>query len=98
MAQSNTQPEKIQQLGTNLYAVNYNVTEVEIEGNIQFNYDVAIFDHIPTYDDLVNALIRTRYSACQELALHRQREEKITEFQEYYDYCESCKVTAREIL
>lgn len=43
------------------------------------------------YDDLVNAEIRKRYSASQEFSILRQKDEKPTEYQEYFQYCEQCK-------
>lgn len=50
------------------------------------------------YGETVNDLIRRRYSLSDELALHRQRDEKPKEFQEYYEYCEECKKEAKEII
>lgn len=43
------------------------------------------------YDAEVNRLIRQRYTASQEFAVLRQKEEKPDEFAEYNDYCEWCK-------
>ena len=40
-------------------------------------------------------IMRSRYS---RLALHRQRDVKTKDFQEYFDYCEECKQIARDIL
>lgn len=48
-----------------------------------------------TYEQLVEKYIREKYSVSQEFALLRQREEKPEEFQEYYDYAESCKTRAK---
>ena len=50
------------------------------------------------YPALVEELIRQRYNISQELAIHRQRDTKPTEFAEYNSYCEECKVTAKRIL
>lgn len=44
------------------------------------------------YDEAVNAKIRERYTESQEFAILRQRDEKPTEYAEYYAYCEECKV------
>ena len=46
---------------------------------------------MPTYDELVDAEIRKRYSASQEFAILRQKDEKPMEYAEYYAYCEECK-------
>ena len=45
----------------------------------------------PSYDELVNEEIRKRYSASQEFAILRQKDEKPEEYAEYYAYCEQCK-------
>ncbi|MDY4592613.1 MAG: hypothetical protein SO434_04340 [Eubacteriales bacterium] len=47
------------------------------------------------YDELVNSKIRTKYTLSQELAILRQKEEKIDEYKAYYDYCEACKAEAK---
>ena len=50
----------------------------------------------PTYEERVEQLIRERYSLNQELAIQRQRETKVEEFNAYYEYCEECKQIAKE--
>lgn len=50
---------------------------------------------IASYDELVNSKIRTKYTLSQELAILRQKEEKIDEYKAYYDYCEACKAEAK---
>lgn len=52
----------------------------------------------PNYDDLVDSLIRERYSISQEFAILRQRDTKPEEFAIYNEYAEQCKVRARELL
>lgn len=52
----------------------------------------------PSYDELVDAEIRKRYSISQEFAILRQRDEKPEEYIEYYAYCEQCKATVKELL
>ena len=52
------------------------------------------------HGELTNAIIRTRYSESQELAIHRHAangdySEDTTEFDEYNDFCESAKTIAR---
>ena len=54
---------------------------------------------IKAYEDLVESLIRQKYTISNELAILRQKEDKPEEFQEYYSYAEQCKATAKtEIL
>lgn len=48
------------------------------------------------YDSAVNAEIRKRYTASQEFAILRQRDEKPEEYTAYYAYCEECKVYVKQ--
>lgn len=50
-----------------------------------------------SYEDLVVYFIREKYSLNQELAILRQRDEKVDEFNEYHDFVEGCKARAKEI-
>ena len=43
------------------------------------------------YNEAVNEKIRERYTASQEFAILRQKDEKPIEYAEYYAYCEECK-------
>lgn len=52
--------------------------------------------YVPTYEERVEQLIRERYSLNEELAIQRQRDTKIDEFNAYYEYCEECKLKAKE--
>lgn len=49
----------------------------------------------PTYEEKVEQLIRAKYSVSDELAILRQRDSKVEEFQAYYEFCEECKVKAK---
>ena len=49
------------------------------------------------YEDAVNELIRQRYTLSEELAILRQRDIKADEFAVYNEYCEQCKLQAREM-
>ena len=62
--------------------------------------DFEEVDEVPKYTDAeyserVNALIRERYDESRELSILRQRDEKPSEFAEYYAYCEECKTRAK---
>ena len=95
---SNVRPMAIMPLGDGAYHFNYNIEEViDEEGNKSFNCD-TVHVHSVDYDTIVNAMVREKYPLDRELALHRQREIKTEEFQEYFDYCEECKRTVREAL
>ena len=53
---------------------------------------------IKAYEDLVESLIRQKYTISNELAILRQKDDKPEEFQEYYAYAEQCKAKARETI
>lgn len=48
------------------------------------------------YDNAVNAEIRKRYSISQEFSILRQKDEKLDEYEAYYNYCEECKQYVKE--
>ena len=64
------------------------------------------FDRLPdtektasaTYEEIVERLIRKRYSVSAELAILRQKDTKYVEFYDYNIYAEECKAKAKEIL
>lgn len=47
------------------------------------------------YEAKIVALIRKRYNINQELAILRQRDTKPLEYQEYFDYVETCKAKVK---
>lgn len=47
------------------------------------------------YSERVNALIRERYSDSEELSILRQRDDKPSQFAEYFAFCEECKKRAK---
>ncbi len=49
------------------------------------------------YEKYIQQLIEERYTIQEELAISRQRETKSEEFRIYFEYCESCKVKAKEL-
>ena len=68
------------------------VREMTAEEIAQMNIGMPM----PTYDELVDAEIRKRYSVSQEFAILRQRDDKPEEYAEYYTYCEECKAKVKE--
>lgn len=77
-------------------AININVQTGEVTHTyvepIEINEETVI-----DYDAEVNRLIRQRYTASQEFAILRQRDEKPEEFAEYNEYCEQCKSENKRI-
>lgn len=55
----------------------------------------SILQEIP-YEQKVVDLIREKYTIDEELAIHRQKETKPNEFEIYFNYCEECKLKAKE--
>ena len=49
------------------------------------------------YGNIVEDLVRQKYALGQELAIQRQRYTKVQEFNEYFDYCENCKLEAKRL-
>lgn len=70
-----------------LISVGYEIREVEIPEPTPY---------MPTYEERVVELIRLRYDINAELAILRQRDVKVDEFNEYNAYCEECKLQAKE--
>ncbi|MBO5625280.1 MAG: hypothetical protein J5953_05745 [Prevotella sp.] len=107
------QPPKCEKLpngGTRFY---YNVTEGEPFVNPTQNEDGSEGEPeiLPTWDanytdmegdvtrdNLINALIRERFSLSNELAILRQRDAKPEDFAAYNEVAEACKRIADELL
>lgn len=70
-------------------------------GEVTHSYTEVVEDNTPiviNYEAEVHRLIRQKYSQSEEFAILRQKDEKPSEWQEYYDYCEACKEKVREML
>lgn len=104
-------PPKTQKLANGKYRVYLNA-EKSTEQNIikredsdteeVEEYDVYLCDEFdmdkdPTYENLIEALIRQKYSVSDELAIMRQRDDKPEEFAAYNTYAEECKALARTV-
>ena len=57
--------------------------------------ETASDEYVPTYEEKVVELIREKYTIDDELAILRQRDTKKAEFEEYFEFCEQCKLTAK---
>ncbi|MGN1221255.1 MAG: hypothetical protein ACI4TU_09975 [Candidatus Cryptobacteroides sp.] len=103
-------PPKTQNLPNGKYRVYLNpVMTKEINTIVQMDSDEVIVEEfdsyicdeldlqdVPTYESIVDALIRTKYTISGELAIIRQRESKPEEFAAYNIFAESCKAIAKE--
>ena len=72
-------------------AINGKVVDMDIE-------ETALEIPAQDYGELVENLIRRKYSLSAELAILRQRDTKPEEFSEYNAYAEQCKAEAKTIL
>lgn len=90
-------PDRMIELGNGDTRVYFNTVEVQQEGGVQYESDYVDIEGVILYDKVVAAIIAAYYSISDELAIIRQQAEKPEEYREYYDRCESCKKTAREI-
>ena len=48
------------------------------------------------YGEAINTEIRKKYTASEEFAILRQKDEKPQEYAEYYEYCERCKAYVKQ--
>ena len=73
------------------------ITERELtkEELIVINEINSIIAEFP-YEQKVVDLIREKYTIDEELAIQRQKETKPNEFEIYFNYCEECKLKAKE--
>lgn len=78
----------------NKIIINPTREQIIAEGWIEYEIP-QIATYSPSYDERVELLIRERYSLSQELAIQRQRDTKVEEFNEYFSYCEECKTRAK---
>lgn len=59
------------------------------------NKDLEPSTYDNVYGTLVEKKIRRRYSLSSELAILRQRDTKVEDFERYNKYVEECKIEAR---
>lgn len=72
-------------------AINGKVIDMEVE-------ETALEIPAQDYGELVESLIRRKYSLSAELAILRQRDSKPAEFAEYNAYAEQCKAEAKRMI
>lgn len=95
----------MQAIGGGRYYIHTNITEkVDDEGNAYYEADTVVVS-VLTYEAIVEALIRERYSVAAEIALinnfldtEGQTAESVAEYQAYQDYRHAAKSAAREAL
>lgn len=75
--------------------LNGKVVEMTTEEEAEMREATAAYWRSVSYDEAVNAAIRTRYTESQEFAILRQRDTKPEEYAVYNDYCEKCKLEVK---
>ena len=83
--------------GADQPTIGYKYTGTEKDGGT-----VMPCNNPTSYPDVTNAIIRSKYSESDEMAIHRHHgndpEEYAEEWQEYNDFCESAKALAKDWL
>lgn len=90
----------IEQYDAKRSIVYYNNTEVSTSNDEQAQYesDYVLVATPVTYNNIVDALIREKYSINDEIAILRQAQTHVDEYKSYYNYIEHCKTTAKDVL
>ena len=91
---SEIKPQIIERLGVNLYSYNYNIQEVEE----RYEFTRYLFDHFPTINEVINAIITSIYPDGEELAIQRKGivDPQNNEFVSYYHNVERIKAIIKE--
>lgn len=103
-AEADSAPQALVSVNDSFWDYNANVSKetrkdpMSGETRGVFVFEVYRFPKSFGKDEIVNGLIRLRYSESNEIALLRQQASKKAEYREYDSYCESCKALAQEIL
>lgn len=94
MTYSQEKPQRWERLGQSLWRFNYNIFESE-KG---WCFESAIFDHIPSYGEIVDTIIRSQYPAGEENAVQRKGivNPQCFEFVQYNFFVESIKNEIKE--
>lgn len=97
---SNEHPKVFENIGNGKYYYNYNIVEhMDKETKeVSYTYDQLKIKGVPDYGNIINGLIRERYSISEEIALIRQHETKQIEYNAYYDFCEAIKKQVKKDL
>lgn len=98
MVEYRNKPENIYNWDNNHVVINYNIVEDEDQNGVFYKCDQVVVEIPLIYEKLVESLIRTKYTISDELALLRQKETKLLEFNEYNNFVENCKSIAKTII
>ena len=70
----------------------------EIDSKTKMKVDLAIKNNMleKAYKTLVKYFIHDKYDTDDEMAIHRQKDVKEAEWNDYNRYCEECKAEAKK--
>lgn len=87
----------VHRVGTETYFKKGMVLPTDTEDNFEEVDEMPKYTR-QQYVEKVRELIKEKYTIEDEIALYRQKDVKSGEFAEYNEYCEECKIRAKEIL
>lgn len=96
-------PSEREEIGNGQIDINLNVKNVTITDQDGKTRCAVSFDSYRvksssvTIHEIVNALIRAKYSESEEFSVLRQKDTKSTEYASYNAFCESCKALGKTI-
>ena len=95
--ESTERPNRIEKLGHSLYSYNYDIIEVERDGQIHYEFERILFDHIPNDADVINRIITEQYPEGEEMAIQRKGivDNTNEEFVTYHQFIENLKSKIR---
>lgn len=89
----------VENAGNDIVIIRWGIEPNIVDGERQgVKFFTRSFNGLPALGDLVDAMVRVRYSVSDELALLRQRGTKADEFAEYNEFVEACKAEAKTLL
>lgn len=93
--QSSVRPSLTERLQGAMF-VNFNI--IEVEGG--FEFDTVKVSEEPTRDELINALIRDKYTLCQEFALinNFNMNKDVEEYEAFQVFRIDCKGIADQVM
>lgn len=96
-------PSEREEIGNGQIDINLNIRDVTITDQDGKTRSAVSFDSYrvastsTSEDEIIDALIRTKYGVSEEFAILRQRDTKTDEFASYNAFCESCKTLGKAI-
>lgn len=90
-------PKRVIDLGNGQHHINFNVVEsVDENGGLNFDYDTALVNGEPNYENIVASIIADKYRLSDELAMVNNflAGQDIEEYNQYQHYRRKAKAVA----